>query len=94
MKSFVEHSIYFCLNFFVYQQTPPFQISPIDLLSVWQQTQLIDSKTMLYALQVNFENFGHITKNKIFRLVIFLADLSTRLKRFHRRIVEVLLEIH
>jgi len=24
MKTFVEHSIYFYLNFFVYQQTPPF----------------------------------------------------------------------
>jgi len=29
---------------------------------------------------VNFENFGHTTKNKIFRLVKLLADLSTRLK--------------
>jgi len=27
----------------------------------------------------NFENFGHTTKNKIFRLVKLLADLSTRL---------------
>jgi len=31
-------------------------------------------------LRVNFENFGHTTKNKIFRLVKLLADLSTRLK--------------
>jgi len=44
------------------------------------QTQLLDSKTMLYALRVNFENFGHTTKNKIFRLVKLLADLITRLK--------------
>jgi len=34
---------------------------------------------MLHALRVNFENFGHTTKNKIFRLVKLLADLSTRL---------------
>jgi len=34
---------------------------------------------MLYALRVNFENFGHTTQNKIFRLVKLLADLSTRL---------------
>jgi len=51
----------------VYQQTPPFLISPFDLLSVWQQPQLLD-----------FENFGHTTKNTIFRLVKLLADLSTR----------------
>jgi len=63
----------------VYQPTPPFQISPIDLFSVWQQTQLLDSKTILYALRVSFDNFGHTTRNKIFRLVILLADLSTRL---------------
>jgi len=31
-------------------------------------------------LRVNFENFGHTTKNTIFRLVKLLADLSTRLK--------------
>jgi len=55
------------------------QISPIDLFSVWQQTQLLDSKTMLHGLRVNFENFGHTTKNTIFRLVKLLADLSTRL---------------
>jgi len=35
---------------------------------------------MQHALLVNFENFGHTTKNKIFRLVKLLADLSTRLK--------------
>jgi len=35
---------------------------------------------MLHALRVNFENFGHTTKSKIFRLVKLLADLSTRLK--------------
>jgi len=34
---------------------------------------------MLYALRVNFENFGHTTKNTIFRLVKLLTDLSTRL---------------
>jgi len=83
VKTFVEHSIYFYLNFFKYLQTPPFLIFPIDLFSVWQQTQLLDSKTMLYALRVNFENFGHTTKNKIFRLVKLLADLSIRLKKFH-----------
>jgi len=49
------------------------------LFSVWQQTQLLDSKTMLHALRVNFENFGHTTKNKIFRLVNLSADLSNRL---------------
>jgi len=65
----------------MYQQTPPFQISPIDLFSVWQQTQLLDGKTMLNTLRVNFENFGHTTKNKIFRLVKLLADLCTRPKR-------------
>jgi len=43
------------------------------------QTQLLDSKTMLHALRVNFENFGYTTKNTIFRLVKLLADLSTRL---------------
>jgi len=31
-------------------------------------------------LRVNFENFGHTTKNKICRLVKLFADLSTRLK--------------
>jgi len=35
---------------------------------------------MPHALRVNFENFGPTTKNKIFRLVKLLADLSTRLK--------------
>jgi len=34
---------------------------------------------MLHALRVNFENLGHTKKNKIFRLVKLLADLSTRL---------------
>jgi len=29
---------------------------------------------------MNFENFGHTTKNTIFRLVKLLDDLSTRLK--------------
>jgi len=29
---------------------------------------------------MNFENFGHTTKNTILRLVKLLADLSTRLK--------------
>jgi len=37
------------------------------LFSVYQQTKLLDSKSMLYALSVNFENFGHTTKNTIFR---------------------------
>jgi len=36
--------------------------------------------TMLHALRVDFENFGHTTKNKIFQLVKLLADRSTRLK--------------
>jgi len=31
---------------------------------------------------MNFENFGHTTKNKIFRLVKLLADLSTTLNYF------------
>jgi len=35
---------------------------------------------MPHASRVNFKNFGHCTKNKIFRLVKLLADLSTRLK--------------
>jgi len=30
------------------------------------QTQRLDSKTMLHALRVSFENFGHTTKIKIF----------------------------
>jgi len=50
------------------------------LFSVWKQTQLLDSKSVLHALRVNFENFGHTAKNKIFRLVKLLADLCTRLK--------------
>jgi len=32
---------------------------------------------MVHALQVNFENLGHTTKNTIFRLVNLLADLNT-----------------
>jgi len=32
---------------------------------------------MPHALRVNFENFGHTTENKIFRLVKLLADLSS-----------------
>jgi len=48
-------------------------------VAVWQETQLLDSKTMLHAMRVNFENIGHTTQNKLFRLVKFLADLSTRL---------------
>jgi len=36
---------------------------------------------MLHALQVNFENLGHTTKNKIFRLVKLLADLVIGLTR-------------
>jgi len=40
------------------------------------------SNTMLHALRMNFENFGHTTKNKIFRLVKLLADLSTTLNYF------------
>jgi len=51
----------------------------ICLIFASQQTQLVDSKTMLYALRMNSENFGHTTKNKIFRLLKLLADLSTRL---------------
>jgi len=38
------------------------------LFYVWQQTKLLDSKTMLHALQVNFQDFGLTTKNTIFRL--------------------------
>jgi len=34
---------------------------------------------MPHALRVNFENFGHTTKNTIFRLGKLLADLSTGL---------------
>jgi len=49
------------------------------LFSVWQQTQLLDSKTMLDALRVNFKYIGHTTKNNNFRLVKLIADLSTRL---------------
>jgi len=30
------------------------------------------------ASRVKFENFGHTTKNEIFRLVKLLADFSTR----------------
>jgi len=33
---------------------------------------------MPHASRVNFKNFGHSTKIKIFRLVKHLADLSTR----------------
>jgi len=51
------------------------------LFYVWQQTKLLDSKTMLHALQVNFQDFGLTAKNTIFRLVKLLADLSTRLKK-------------
>jgi len=51
----------------------------MDWFSDWQQTQLLGSKTMLHALRVNLENFGHTTKNTSFRLVKLLADLSTRL---------------
>jgi len=69
--------LFFYFKFFAYQQTPPFYISPIDLFFVWQQTQLLDSKTVLHALRVNF---GHTTMNTIFRLVKLLADLSTMLK--------------
>jgi len=50
------------------------------LFFVWHQAQLLVSKPMLHALRVNFKNFGHTTKKKIFRLVKLLADLSTRLK--------------
>jgi len=38
---------------------------------------------MLHVLRVNFENYGHTTKNKIFRLVKLLAALSTRLNICH-----------
>jgi len=48
------------------------------LFFVWQQTQLLVSKTILHALRVNFENIGYNTKNKIFRLVKLLDNLSTR----------------
>jgi len=78
-KAEMEHSIYFYSTFFVHQQSLLIKIAPIDWFSVWQQTQLPDSKTMLHALRVNFENFGHITKNAILRLVKLFADLSTRL---------------
>jgi len=36
---------------------------------------------MPFALRVNFENFGHTTKIKIFLLVKLLADLRTRLEQ-------------
>jgi len=36
------------------------------LFSVWKQIQLHDSKTMLHALRVNFENLGH-TKSLVLR---------------------------
>jgi len=49
------------------------------LISVWEQAQLHDSKTLPHALRVNLENFGHTPKNKIVRLVKLLADLRTRL---------------
>jgi len=39
----------------------------------------LDGKTMPPALQVNFKNFGHTTKNKILLLVKLVADLSSRL---------------
>jgi len=72
---------FFYFNFVVHQQTLLFYIVPIDLFSIWQQAQLPDSKTMLHAVRENFENFGHTTKNKIFRLVKLLADLCTGPKR-------------
>jgi len=31
---------------------------------------------MLHALRVNFENFGHTTKNKIFRLKHFVSSIK------------------
>jgi len=43
---------------------------------------------MPHALRVNFKNFGHNTKNKIFRLVKLLADLSTRLKGCYNYYIE------
>jgi len=42
---------------------------------------------MPYALRVNFEYFGHTTKNKIFRLVKLLADLSTMLNNIKVEVV-------
>jgi len=42
---------------------------------------------MLHALRVNFENLGHTTKNKIFRLVKHLADLS--MLKFSTSLTEV-----
>jgi len=36
-------------------------------------------QTMLHALRVSLEKFGHTKKNQIFRLVKLLADLGTRL---------------
>jgi len=64
----------------VHQQTVLFLIALVDLFPFCQQTPLLYNKTMPHALRVNFENFGHTTKNTIFRLVKLLADLSTRLK--------------
>jgi len=42
---------------------------------------------MLHALRVNFEDFGHTTKNKIIQLVKLLADLSTGLKHLKKLVM-------
>jgi len=42
----------------------------VFLNSSTKQAQLPDSKIMLHALLVNFENLGHSTKNKIFFLYV------------------------
>jgi len=39
-------------------------------------TQLLVSKAMLHVLRLNFENFGHTTKNKIIPLLKLLAHLT------------------
>jgi len=67
--------MYFNFNFFLHQQTFIFKL----ICFPFGNNKPLDSKTMPDALRVNFENFGHTTKNKIFRLVKLLADLSTRL---------------
>jgi len=50
----------------VHQQTLLFKIAPVDFFSVCQQTQLLDSKTMLSALRGIFGNLGQTSNNKSF----------------------------
>jgi len=69
-KTFFEHSM--CIYFFAHQRIRLFKSSK-------KQIQLLDGETLLPALWVNYENIGHTTKNKMYRLVKLLSDLSTRL---------------